>query len=190
MINQDKINEALLFASIKHEGQKMKQPDVGYVTHLQGVCLEAINGCLNNKSDVNLEKVIVLSLLHDTIEDTGVTYKEVEEKFGKEIADGVMALTKNDSLRAEVKMQDSIKRIREQGIEVCIVKLADRLFNLKDIPLQWSENKVESYKEEAKLILKELGFANEYMAKRMKDKIEKYHLQFFKGKYLFAFLII
>ena len=175
MINQDRISEALLFASIKHEGQKMKQPDVSYVAHLQGVCLEAVGGCLNNKSDVNFEKVIMLALLHDIIEDTHTTYEEVREKFGKEIADGVMALTKNDSLKAEVKMKDSLRRIKEQGIEACIVKLADRLFNLKDIPSQWSENKVESYKEEAKLILKELGFANEYMARRMKDKIEKYH---------------
>ena len=45
---------------------------------------------------------------------------------------------------------------KKQGREVVIVKLADRTFNLKDIPLQWSENKVESYKEEAKLILKEV----------------------------------
>ena len=38
VINQDKINKALLFASVNHEGQKMKQPDVSYVAHLQGVC--------------------------------------------------------------------------------------------------------------------------------------------------------
>ena len=39
LINQDKCNEALLFDWIKYEGQKMKQPIVGYVAHLQGVCL-------------------------------------------------------------------------------------------------------------------------------------------------------
>lgn len=42
MINQDKCNKALLFAASKHEGKKMKQPIVSYVTHLQGVCMEAV----------------------------------------------------------------------------------------------------------------------------------------------------
>ena len=81
MINQDKINNALLFAAKKHEGQRMKQPDVSYVAHLQGVCLEAINGCLNSKKAVDLEKVIILALLHDTIEDTCTTYEEVKENY-------------------------------------------------------------------------------------------------------------
>ena len=175
MINQDKINEALLFAAIKHEGFKMKQPSVSYLAHLQGVCLEAISGCLNSKVDVNLEKVIILSLLHDTIEDTGTTYEEIKEKFGKDIADGVKALTKDESLDISIRMQDSLSRIKKESVEVSIVKLADRLFNLKDIPCNWSEAKDNEYREQAKLILNELGISNEYMAKRLKDKIDNYH---------------
>jgi len=174
MINQDKINEALLFAAIKHEGLKMKQPDVSYVTHLQGVCLEAISGCLNSKAKVNLEKVILLALLHDTIEDTSATYEEIKNEFGNEIAEGVSALTKNKSLPCEERMKDSIERIKKQSVEVSIVKLADRLFNLKDIPLQWSEEKIFDYKEQAKLILNELGHSNEYLANRLKEKIDNY----------------
>ena len=61
VINQDRCNEALLFAAIKHDEQKMMQPKVSYVAHLQGVCLEAISGCLNSNANVNLEKVIILS---------------------------------------------------------------------------------------------------------------------------------
>ena len=174
VINQNKINEVLLFASVNHEGQKMKQPDVSYVTHLQGVCLEAVSGCLNSGANVNLEKVIILALLHDTLEDTKATYEEVETKFGKEIADGVLALTKNNDLPKEDKMKDSLKRIKKQGVEVCIVKLADRIFNLKDIPLTWDNNKINSYKEEAKDILNELGSYNEYMASRLEEKINNY----------------
>jgi len=174
MINQDICNKALLFASMKHEGQKMKQPDVSYVTHLQGVCLEAISGCLNSKVNVNLEKIILLALLHDTIEDTSATYEEVKDNFGKDIADGVLALTKNYNLKHDEKMMDSLKRIKAQGVEVAIVKLADRIFNLKDVPKLWSNEKIESYKEEARLILKELGNNNEYMSKRLEYKINNY----------------
>ena len=63
MINVDKVNEALLFASIKHDGIKMKQPNVSYTTHLQGVCLEAVSGCINSNANVDIEKIIILSLL-------------------------------------------------------------------------------------------------------------------------------
>ena len=176
MVNQDRVNEALLFAAIKHEGIKMKQPQVGYVAHLQGVCLEAVSGCLNNDSKVDLEKVMMLALLHDTIEDTDATYEEIMELFGEDIANGVQALTKNENLPYEEKMKDSLKRIKEQSIEVAIVKLADRLFNLKDVPAQWDEEKIYSYREEAKLILEELGFANEFMANRLNNKIGSYCL--------------
>ena len=174
MINQDKISKALLFASVKHEGQKMKQPDVSYVTHLQGVCLEAISGCLNSSANVNLEKVIILALLHDIIEDTDATYEEIENLFGEEIAKGVLALTKNNNLPKDDKMNDSLMRIKNQGKEVCIVKLADRIFNLKDVPLIWDKNKINSYKEEARVILEELGSYNEYMANRLEEKINVY----------------
>lgn len=174
MVNQDKVNEALLFAAKKHEGQKMKQPDVSYVAHLQGVCLEAINGCLNSQNHVDLEKVVILALLHDTIEDTNATYDEVKENFGKDIANGVLALTKDENIPHDDRMKDSLRRIKEQSVEVAIVKLSDRIFNLKDVPLKWDEAKVNQYKSQAQLILDELGSANEYLANRLKEKIENY----------------
>ena len=71
-------------------------------------------------------------------------------------------------------MIDSINRIKKQSVEVAIVKLADRIFNLKDVPIKWDKNKILAYKEEAKLILKELGFASEYLSKRLQDKINVY----------------
>lgn len=175
MINQDKINEALLFAAVKHEGIKMKQPDVSYVAHLQGVCLEAVSGCLNDDLDVNLEKVMVLALLHDSIEDTSATYEEINAIFGKDIANGVFALTKDEALPYEMRMVDSLERIKKESVEVSIVKLADRIFNLKDIPLMWDNSKIKSYKEQSVLILNELGSVSNFMANRLKEKIDNYH---------------
>lgn len=174
MVNQDKINNVLLFAARKHDGQRMKQPDVSYIAHLQGVCLEAINGCLNSKKSVDLEKVIILALLHDTIEDTGATYEEIKREFGEDIAIGVLALTKDESVPYDERMKDSLKRIKAQSLEVSIVKLSDRIFNLKDVPLQWDESKVNQYRSQAQLILDELGNANEYLANRLKSKIDNY----------------
>lgn len=126
-----------------------------------------MSGCLNGNVDVDFEKVIILSLLHDTIEDTDTSYDEIENKFGKDIAESVMALTKNEKLPKN-------EQISTVGKEAAIVKLADRIFNLKDVPLNWDINKVDLYREEAVLILKELGFSNEYMANRLKKKIDCY----------------
>ena len=175
MVNQDKINSALLFAASKHEGQKMKQPEVSYMAHLQGVCLEAINGCLNEDANVDLEKVIILALLHDTIEDTGTTYEEVKELFGEDIAKGVLALTKDETIEHDLRMKDSLRRIKAQSVEVSIVKLSDRIFNLKDVPSKWDEEKVNDYRNQAQMILEELGDANKYLASRLKDKINNYN---------------
>ena len=71
-------------------------------------------------------------------------------------------------------MNDSLKRIQKQCKEVAIVKLADRIFNLKDIPMGWSEEKVDLYREEAKMILEQIGYYNEYMVDRLRLKIDCY----------------
>ncbi len=71
---------------------------------------------------------IKCAILHDTIEDTKLTIKEVENRFGKNIADGVLALTKNEQdTTVKDKMLDSLARIKKQPKEVWVVKMADRV---------------------------------------------------------------
>ena len=113
-------------------------------------------------------------MLHDTIEDTNVTYEMIENKFGKSIADGVSALTKNDSLDKSIKMMDSIERIKTNRKEVAIVKLADRVYNLRCAPKGWSKEKQIAYVEEGKVIYDELGFANKYLSNKLLERINNY----------------
>lgn len=64
--------------------------------------------------------------------DTEATYEEVTSLFGKSVADGVNALTKNESLPAKhEQMMDSLTRIKMQPVEIWMVKLADRNCRLK-----------------------------------------------------------
>jgi (p)ppGpp synthase/HD superfamily hydrolase len=55
-----------------------------------------------------------------------------------------------------------------------MVKMADRITNLQPPPHYWTKEKINNYREEAQLILDELGKANEHLAKRLADKIQNY----------------
>lgn len=168
------LEDVLMFASLAHEGQKMFEPQVAYLTHVVGVASNVLEAYENGKKDFDLDYALKLALLHDTIEDTGVTYEAIEEKFGKDVADGVSALTKNDSLDKSLKMMDSINRIKVSKKEVAIVKLADRVYNLRCAPKGWSKEKQIGYQKEGKLIYDELGFANEYLSNKLLDRINHY----------------
>ena len=176
MINiQTLYQEAIKFATYRHleKKQKVKGTNLPYVVHLSNVAMEILIAA-HNTENFNLDYAIQVALLHDTIEDTNTTYEEIVEHFGLDIADAVMALTKNEKLPKEQQTQDSLTRIKKLSIEVWAVKLADRITNLQPPPSNWNNQKRIKYQEEARLILDELKYGNGYLAKRLKEKIEEY----------------
>jgi len=171
-INQDKITKAWFFASRVHKWQKYPGEQLPYVTHLGNVMLEVMGVASTLE---NTELALCCAILHDTIEDTEVTYEELLEEFGKEVANGVMALTKNETLATKrEQIIDSLERIKEQSKEVWTVKIADRVANLGEPPRYWKLEKREAYRAEAQIIWDYLHEANEAMAERLKEKIEEY----------------
>ena len=140
-----KIEEAYLFAAKKHEGQFRKSGDP-YITHCLGVA-EIISELQGGPT------TIIVGLLHDTIEDTGTTKAEIEEKFGSDVADMVEALTKvtrlSDYKNVEFTAENHRKIFvaRAKDIRVIIVKLADRLHNRRTLQFQ-PEHKQVSISEE------------------------------------------
>ena len=116
MWNKELVNKAIFFATEKHNGQSMKHPtNMPYSAHFTGVTLNAIKYAINsNRGDWDWDLLVCSAILHDTLEDTNATYEEIEEEFGKSIADGVLALTKNNILPKDEKMKDSVKRLKEQ----------------------------------------------------------------------------
>lgn len=179
MFSQDKVQEALHFAALWHGDQKYPGKSYTYLVHITLVAFEMANAITNasiNDIDMDEDLAMQCAILHDVIEDSAdVSYLSVREKFGQKVADGVMALTKNLSLEDKnMKMIDSLKRIKMQPKEIWMVKMADRITNLQTPPSHWALDKRKSYKEEAMLIYNELKEADEFLEKRLLEKIKAY----------------
>jgi len=175
--NQDKYLKAWNYASSIHRGQNVPGGDIPYINHIGLVAMEAMAAISQTDTVGNPDLLVLCALLHDSIEDTDTTHSDVEKEFGTEVADGVMALSKNDKLSSkEEMMRDSISRIKSQPKEVWMVKLCDRITNLQPPPSYWNNEKAEKYRDEAMLILEQLGEASIFLSNRLKDKIDAYSI--------------
>jgi len=173
MPTQDLYQKAIKFAGEAHKNQLVPGTGSNYLLHLSNVAMEVI---FAHKYEQNfaIDFAVQLALLHDIIEDTEVTYNELRQKFDKKIADGVIALTKNKRLDKKLQLSDSLKRIQKQPKEIAIVKLADRITNLQKPPVFWNVKKRKSYLKQAVEIFTSLAKNNEYLAKRLENKIGEY----------------
>lgn len=130
-----KIDEALIFANKAHEGQKRKSGEP-YIIHPIEVAV------LAQKMGLDPDAVCA-ALLHDVVEDTSVRIQDVEARFGKSIAQMVDALTKIEGLKmvsektkAHQAKAETLRKMMlamSRDIRVILVKLCDRLHNLKTI---------------------------------------------------------
>jgi GTP pyrophosphokinase len=125
------INRAYVFSVQKHGSQKRASGDP-YFSHPIEVA-----GIL---TDFNLDdQTIVTALLHDTIEDTLVTYEEIESAFGKDVArmvDGVTKLSKIEAMSENERAAENLRKFllaMSDDIRVLLVKLADRLHNMRTL---------------------------------------------------------
>jgi (p)ppGpp synthase/HD superfamily hydrolase len=172
------LQDAWHIATKMHDGQKYggqgQGEQVEYMNHIGSVVFEVITA-VRVDEDMNGDLAITCAVLHDTLEDTKLTYRDIEEKFGAQIASGVLALTKDSSISdKKEKMTDSLKRIKAQPREIHAVKMADRITNLFAPPFYWDNKKKREYLEEARLIHSELQSGCKYLADRLAIKISQY----------------
>jgi (p)ppGpp synthase/HD superfamily hydrolase len=170
----ENLEDVILFASLAHKDQLMMDPEVPYLTHLISVAGNVLEAYHNGEEKFDLDVALKLAILHDTIEDTNVTYDDIKEKFGEKIADGVLALSKNESLPYGDRLEDSIARIKGSYKEVAIVKLADRLNNLMIRPKNWNDDKWNNYLMLSKYLVNNLASSNKYLAFKLDEKILNY----------------
>ena len=173
LFDLDLYQKALHFANQAHIDQKMPDGKSPYLLHICEVSTE-VSRALQFTPNLDGNLAIPCALLHDTIEDTKITQENIEQNFGETVAAGVWALTKDAKLPKNEQMLDSLEKLLRQGIEVQMVKLADRIVNLQKPPEYWDKNKKIAYQNEARLILEKLGEANLYLAKRLEEKIDNY----------------
>ncbi|MCS6967338.1 MAG: HD domain-containing protein [Cytophagales bacterium] len=174
MWNPNLFLEAIALAGQAHAKQTIPGLDRPYLEHVVGVTMEALRAALTDPTlDYNL--IICCGLLHDVVEDCDVSLQTIEEKFGKAVAEGVEALTKNKALSSEEKVKDNLQRILALGRpEIRIIKMADRCDNLRKPPPHWSNEKIRSYYEESLLILNTLGGVNQTIENRLRELIDNY----------------
>lgn len=125
------IMAAIEFAKTMHEGQTRASGEP-YYTHP----VEVATILAEMKMD---PATLITAILHDTLEDTPATFKDLSGKFGKEVADlvnGVSKLTKIESQTVEGKQAENFRKLvlaMSEDIRVLLVKLADRLHNMRTL---------------------------------------------------------
>lgn len=173
-MTQELYQKAIKFAGEKHKDQKVPGTNSNYLLHISNVAMEIILA-YNANNNFDLNYAVQLALLHDTLEDTQTDFSELLKMFGEKVAIGVQALTKNKNLDSKKeKMIDSLNRINKLEKEVGMVKLADRITNLQEPPKHWKKDKIQHYLSEAIVINKVLNNKNEYLNKRLENKIAEY----------------
>ncbi len=187
-LNPETLTKAYDFALKAHEKQKRDEGSP-YIIHPIAVA--------NILTELKLDSAtIATGLLHDTIEDTHATYKTIESEFGKEVADLVEGVTKISEFENQAISNSKAENFRKlilatsKDIRVLLVKLADRLHNMRTIKVVDKEKQVRKAKETMEIYapladrmgmhrirdeLEDLSFEvlNEDARKLIKDRLDK-----------------
>ena len=173
MWDQDACVRAYNFAAIAHGEQKIKGCGYPYIFHVSLVAIEIMNALTFEKM-AQPDLAVQCAFLHDVLEDTPTTYDALLLSFGRPVADGVMALSKNASLPPAERMPDSLRRIKLQPVEIWKVKLADRIVNLEILQPDWNAARKAEYRAEAVTIYEALSEASGYLGERLLQTIRDY----------------
>jgi GTP diphosphokinase / guanosine-3',5'-bis(diphosphate) 3'-diphosphatase len=135
---------AIEFASLKHRDQRRKDHEKSpYINHPIAVAQTLWT------HGVQDPLVIVAGVLHDTIEDTQTTAEEIAAKFGDEVASVVAEVTDDKSLTKERRKQLQVEHASDLSLEAKLVKLADKICNLRDMverpPHDWPLERRREY---------------------------------------------
>ena len=139
--------QAALFAAEKHKNQRRKDAEASpYINHPI-----ALANVLATEGGVTDGEVLCAALLHDTIEDTETTADELRQAFGEKVTAIVLEVTDDKSLPKEKRKQLQIEHARHASSQAKLVKLADKICNLRDIlaspPADWSGDRKRAYFE-------------------------------------------
>ncbi len=171
--NFTQVEEAYEFAKEKHKGQfrKSGEPYFSHPAEVAYILAEL-------RMDV---PTVVAGLLHDTVEDTDTTIEEIEEKFGKEVAFIVRGVTKLEGYEFNSKEEKEAESFRNllislaEDIRVLIVKLADRLHNMRTLEHVSRESQLRNSKETLTIYA---PLANRLGMYRIKNELEDLSLKY------------
>jgi len=167
-LNSKSLNKAYNFALDAHQNQK-REEGVPYIIHPVAVA--------SILTELKLDSAtITTGLLHDTIEDTNVTYETVKKEFGEEVANLVDGVTKLSALEDKASDNSKAENFRKlilatsKDIRVLLVKLADRLHNMRTIHFIKDKEKIIRKAKETMEIYAPL--ADRMGMNRIRDELE------------------
>ncbi len=166
-LNPETLSKAYDFALKAHEKQKRDEGSP-YIIHPIAVA--------NILTELKLDSAtIATGLLHDTIEDTHATYNTIETEFGKEVADLVDGVTKISVFENQAISNSKAENFRKlilatsKDIRVLLVKLADRLHNMRTIKVVNKEKQIRKAKETMEIYA---PLADRMGMHRIRDELE------------------
>lgn len=144
------IGRAAAFAGELHKGQHRKGTGAPYIIHPTAVYK------LLKKFGIKDRSLLVAAFLHDTLEDTPISYNELKKEFGKYVADLVKEVTSIKKDLEKLGKEDYlIDKMNKMSDPALIIKLTDRLHNLQDITAMPGMS-IEKLKSNTKYIINKL----------------------------------
>ena len=165
--DEDLIIKAYEYAKKAHKGQKRKSGEE-YIIHPVHVAL------ILTELEVD-DQTICAALMHDVLEDTDISYEEMEEEFGKEITELVNGVTKLKNINFKSKTEGQSENIRKmilatsKDIRVIIIKLADRLHNMRTLEYMTRESQIRKARETMEIYV---PFAHRLGINKIKSELE------------------
>ena len=144
-LDLERIAKAYQFGEVAHTGQ-LRKDGAPFFNHPTSVSLILAELEMD-------EETIIAALLHDTVEDTDVTLADVEKTFGKEVAALVDGVTKLAVINYETKQERQVENLRKMflamssDIRVILIKLADRLHNIRTLGAMTTDKQKEKAEE-------------------------------------------
>ena len=172
----DIIRKAYDYADLLHEGQ-MRQSGEPYITHPLNVAY--ILAEMHADRDT-----ICAGLLHDTLEDTKVTKSEIEYDFNADVANLVDGVTKISKMNFSTKQDQNFANTRKiitgitEDVRIIIIKLADRLHNMRTLEFKSEFKQKENSLETMEIFV---PFAYYIGAYRIKSELEDISLRYLKS---------
>ena len=145
MADVQRLLKAVNFAAIKHRNQRRKNPEkTPYINHPIGVA-----NILSSEADITDTDILISAILHDTVEDTETSFEELEDNFGPIVRGIVDECSDDKSLGKAERKQMQIEHAPMCSPKAKLVKLADKIYNLRDLneitPEGWSGERVHEY---------------------------------------------
>lgn len=130
---KDLVSEAIVFSTMAHDGMRRRKSDAPYILHPMEVGV--IVGTMTDS-----QEVIAAGVLHDVVEDAGISIEEIGEKFGARVMELVASETENkrEKLPPEdtwrIRKEESLEKLRSTNdIEVLMLWIGDKLSNIRAI---------------------------------------------------------